>query len=68
MNEIYNPGKLMGLLKNKYGTIILYKTLTYLSEKDRLDRKALLSSKVNVTASKEKKRLNEFLESLGSEI
>ncbi len=58
----------MGLLKNKYGTIILYKTLTYLSEKDRLDRKALLSSKVNVTASKEKKRLNEFLESLGSEI
>ncbi len=66
MNEIYNPGKLMGLLKNKYGTIILYKTVTLLSEKERLDRKAILSSKVNVTASKEKKRLNEFLESLYS--
>ena len=29
IRELYNPGKILGLLKNKYGNIILHKTLFY---------------------------------------
>jgi hypothetical protein len=56
----------MGMLKNKYGTIVLTKSMKYLSDMERRDRKHLILSKINVTSSKEKIRLNEFLDNLSS--
>jgi hypothetical protein len=64
INELYNPGKLLGLLKNKYGKIILHKTLNYLSYQERFDKKQYLISKINVTSSKERYSVDEFLETL----
>lgn len=64
INELFNAAKLLGLLKNKYGSFVLQKAMNYMSATERKDMKAHLLSKINVTSSKEKSRINGFLELL----
>ncbi len=64
ITELYHPGKLMGMLKNKYGYLVLTKSIKYLSDDEKKEKKQFIINKVNVTSSKEKIRLNEFLDSL----
>jgi hypothetical protein len=64
IDELYNPGKLIGILKNKYGLIVLTKTMKYLSDNEKREKKQYVLNKINVTSSKEKIRLNDFLDSL----
>ena len=61
-----NPSKLLGMLKNKYGAIVLNRAIKYLSIEERTEKKQFIFNKINVTSSKEKTRVNEFLESLVS--
>lgn len=64
ITDIFNPVKLLGLLKNKYGTFVLHKAMNFLSQQEREDMKSFLISKINITSSKEKSRLNTFLDEL----
>jgi hypothetical protein len=52
------------MLKNNYGSIILYKSVKYLSANQKYERSQNLLGKVNVTATKEKAKLYEFIDSL----
>jgi hypothetical protein len=64
IDDIFNPGKLLGLLKNKYGSFVLQKAVNYLSPEAREEMKIHLQSRLNVTSTKEKSRINAFFESL----
>jgi hypothetical protein len=62
INDILNPSKILGLLKNKYGSFVLQKAVNYLSCKEKEEMKNYLCSKISVTSVKEKSRINSFLE------
>jgi hypothetical protein len=64
IDDIMNPGKLLGLLKNKYGSFVLQKAVNYLSPEEREVMKIHLQNRLNVTSSKEKSRINAFFDSL----
>ena len=64
INDIMNPGKLLSLLKNKYGTFVLQKAISYLSAPEKEKIKNFLQNKINVTSSNEKVRVNAFFEML----
>jgi hypothetical protein len=64
IDDILNPGKLLGLLKNKYGSFVLQKAVNYLAPEVREEIKVHLQSRLNITSSKEKARINAFFESL----
>lgn len=66
INDLMHPGKIVGLLKNKYGSFVLQKAVNYLTPEERLETKLYLQSKINVTSSKEKSRVNVFFELLSS--
>ncbi len=64
--DFFNPTKIMGFLKNKYGSFVLQKIIKTMSQQERIEMKSYLSSKITVTSTKEKNRLNNFLEILDS--
>jgi hypothetical protein len=64
IDELIHPGKLLGLLKNKYGGFVLQKSINHLTQQERADRRKMLESKINVTSQKERARVNSFLELL----
>lgn len=64
IKELFNPTKLMGFLKNKYGSFVLQKLIKLMTIEERIEMKNYLSSKITVTSTKEKNRLNTFLETL----
>jgi hypothetical protein len=66
INELFNPTKLMGFIKNKYGSFVLHRIIKLMTEEERIDMKAFLSNKITITSTKEKTRLNNFLEILHS--
>ena len=66
IKELFNPTKLMGFLKNKYGSFVLQKLIKLMTMEERIEMKNYLSSKITVTSTKEKNRLNTFLEILHS--
>lgn len=65
INDLFNPTKLLGLLKNKYGSFVLQKAINFMTTKEREEMLNFLNSKINVTSIKEKNRINIFLELLG---
>lgn len=62
--DLMHPGKLLGLLKNKYGSFVLQKACGYLNSVQKEEMKVFLESKINVTSSKEKTRVNAFFDML----
>jgi len=56
----------MGLLKNKYGSFVLKKLIKLMSVKERIETGTYIASKITTTSTKEKQRLNNFLEILHS--
>ena len=56
----------MGFLKNKYGSFVLQKTIKLMNNEERLAMKNNLLNKITITSTKEKNRLNNFLEILHS--
>jgi hypothetical protein len=64
ITELFHPGKLLGLLKNKYGSFVLQKSINHLTKEEKEEKKLFIESKVNVTSQKEKNRINSFLELL----
>jgi hypothetical protein len=63
-----NPSKLLGMLKNKFGEIVLNRAMKYLSKEERIEKRQFIINKINVTSSKEKSRINEFLNLLVSDV
>ena len=66
ITDLFNPTKLMGLLKNKYGSFVLKKLIKLMSVKERIETGTYIASKITTTSTKEKQRLNNFLEILHS--
>lgn len=66
INELFNPTKLIGFLKNKYGSFVLQKLIKLMDIEERKEMKLYITSKITITSSKEKTRLNNFLEILYS--
>ncbi len=66
LNELFNPSKLLSLLKNKYGGFVLHKAVKYLSDDEKLQKKNILLSRFSINSSKEKSRVIEFLKLLDS--
>lgn len=66
IGDLFNPTKIMGFLKNKYGSFVLQKIIKIMTEQERIEMKSFLASKITVTSTKEKNRLNNFLEILHS--
>ena len=64
IDDIMNPGKIPGLLKNKYGSFVLQKAVNYLTAVEKEEVRVYLQTKINLTSSKEKARLNSFFESM----
>lgn len=56
----------MGFLKNKYGSFVLQKIIKIMTLQERIEMKNYLPSKITTTSTKEKNRLNNFLEILHS--
>ena len=56
-----NPIKIPALLKNKYGNFVLQKAVNYLTPEEKVETKKYLQSKINLTSTKEKSRINNFL-------
>jgi hypothetical protein len=66
IDELFNPGKLLSLLKNKYGGFVLQKSINYLTKEEREEMSLFIQTKVNVTSQKEKTRINTFLQFLST--
>ncbi len=62
IGDIFNPFKLLGLLKNKYGSFVLQKAINFMNKNEKEEMKNYLVSKTNITSQKEKTRFNSFLE------
>ncbi len=60
--ELFNPTKVMGFLKNKYGSFVLQKLSQIMTVQERIDIKIHLVSKIKTTSTKEKNKLSSFLE------
>jgi hypothetical protein len=63
IDEIMNPAKIPGLLKNKYGSFVLQKAVNYLNADEKKKMKTYLQNRINLTSTKEKTRINNFFES-----
>jgi hypothetical protein len=59
-----NPNKILSMLKNKYGSFVLLKSVAYLNSSEKEEMKTFIQNKINVTSSKEKTRINSFFEML----
>lgn len=66
ISDLFDPTKLMGSLKNKYGSFVLQKIIKIMNAQERIEMKYYLSSKITTTSTKEKSKLNNFLEILNS--
>ena len=51
----------MAFLKNKYGSYVLQKSISYLSLEEKKEIKKALETNISTTSNKEKARLNNFI-------
>jgi len=61
ISQLLDPTKFLSFCKNKYCTFVIIKLLKNIIQKDKLEIKNILESKITVTSSKEKDKLESFL-------
>lgn len=62
--ELFSPFKFPNLIKNKYGGFVIQKAVLFMSSNEKQETKKLINSKLDVTSSKERTRLESFLKLL----
>ena len=64
IDEFFNPLKIIGLIKNKYGVFVMQKIVKIMSREEKNEVRSFLKEKIAITSAKEKTYLNSFLEFL----
>jgi hypothetical protein len=62
IKELFNPGKISSLLKNKYGNFVLQKAIQMMSNEEKKETRDYLAKRVTYTSNKEKARLNSLID------
>jgi hypothetical protein len=62
VKELFNPGKISSLLKNKYGNFVLQKAIQVMSNEEKKEIRDYLAKRVSYTSNKEKARLSSLIE------
>jgi hypothetical protein len=58
IKELFNPGKISSLLKNKYGNFVLQKAIQVMGNQEKKEIRDYLNKKVSYSSNKEKIRLS----------